>query len=339
MKLNQTFLLTFFALSLIALYRCDAQDTFSIVAVDSITGEVGSAGASCIAGSIILSDVHPGVGVVHTQSYWHAGNQNYARTLMDAGYPPDEIIDSLVANDAQGNPSIRQYGIVDLVGGGRSAGYTGVNCFDYKNHMLGTTYAVAGNILLGQQILDSMEVRFLFTTGMLSDRLMAALQGAKIPGADTRCLAGGRSSISAFIRVAKPGDTTGVFFLDLNVNNAPSGVDPIDSLQVLYDEWRGSVVDVQEMEPTAIRGFALFQNYPNPFNPKSEIGFRIAERAYVTLKLYDLLGREIAVLLHEEKDPGSYRVTWDATGFPSGVYYYRLQSEGYVETRRLVLLR
>ena len=59
-----------------------AQATFSIVAVDPATGEVGSAGASCISGSIIISDVHPGVGVIHTQSYWNAANQNNARNRM-----------------------------------------------------------------------------------------------------------------------------------------------------------------------------------------------------------------------------------------------------------------
>jgi uncharacterized Ntn-hydrolase superfamily protein len=263
--------------------RLHSQDTFSIVAVDSATGEVGSAGASCIAGSLILSDVHPGVGVIHTQSYWHAGNQNYARTLMNEGYPPQEIVDSLVANDAQGNPSIRQYGIVDLVNGGRSAGYTGVNCFDYKNHMTGANYTIAGNILLGQQILDSMEVRFLSTPGMLADKLMAALQGAKVPGADTRCLADGRSAISAFIRVAKPEDTTGVLFLHLNVHNAPVGIDPIDSLQVLFDEWRGGLVNVGHDGSGVPGDFLLKQNYPNPFNGTSTIEFSIPVAGTVSL--------------------------------------------------------
>jgi uncharacterized Ntn-hydrolase superfamily protein len=319
--------------------RVHSQDTFSIVAVDPLTGEVGSAGASCIAGSIILSDVHPGVGVIHTQSFWHAGNQNYARTLMNAGYSPEDIIDSLVANDAQNNPSIRQYGIIDLVGGGRSAGYTGVNCFDYKNHLLGPDYAIAGNILLGQQILDSMEVRFLGTIGMLSDRLMAALQGAKVPGADTRCLAGGRSSISAFIRVAKPGDTTGVLFLDLNVNNAPVGVDPIDSLQVVYDEWRGGVVGVGGATPAIPEKAGLSQNYPNPFNPSTTIEFRLAHAGHVTLRVFDQLGREIATLVNEEKDAGTHMVLWRAEALSAGVYFCRLEAGGSVQTRKLVLLR
>ena len=62
--------------------------TFSIVAVDTTTGEVGSAGGSCIAGSIIISDIHPGVGAIHTQSYYLPSNQNYASSLMDEGYSP-----------------------------------------------------------------------------------------------------------------------------------------------------------------------------------------------------------------------------------------------------------
>ena len=91
------------------------QDTFSIVAVNPYTGEVGSAGASCIAGSIIISDVHPGYGAIHTQSYWLSGNQNLASDYMGLGYNPQQIMDSLVVNDVQNNPTIRQYGAVDLV--------------------------------------------------------------------------------------------------------------------------------------------------------------------------------------------------------------------------------
>ena len=91
-----------------------SQDDFYIVAVNPATGEVGSAGASCIAGSIIISDIHPGVGAIHTQSYWNQSNQDSASSLMDLGYAPEEIIDWLLENDAQNNPSIRQYGIIDL---------------------------------------------------------------------------------------------------------------------------------------------------------------------------------------------------------------------------------
>ena len=218
-----------------------SQDTFSIVAVDPISGQVGSAGASCIAGSIIISDIHPGVGVIHTQSYWTSSNQNYASSLMDMGYSPNEIIQSLIENDSGNNSTIRQYGVVDLYNNeARTAAFTGENCFDYKGHILGDTYAIQGNILIGSEILEEMQNQFVNTNGSLSEKLMASLQGANVSGADIRCLEDNLSSLSAFIRVAKINDFEGDYFLDLNVQDVEfSGyhIDPIDSLQVLFDEW------------------------------------------------------------------------------------------------------
>tara|TARA_B110001454_G_scaffold202930_1_gene210408 strand:+ start:141 stop:1016 length:876 start_codon:yes stop_codon:yes gene_type:complete len=211
--------------------------TFSIVAVDLSNGQVGSAGASCIGGSIIISDIHPGVGAIHTQSYWSGYNQIMASNLMDSGLSPDEIIDYLIENDVNNNPSIRQYGVVDIYEGGRSAAYTGENCMDYKNHILGTNYAIQGNILLNEQVLMNIENNFNATIGTLSDKLMAALQGANMPGADSRCLDNETSSLSAFIRVAEPFDETDEFFLDLNINNTNNSQEPIDLLQDLYNEW------------------------------------------------------------------------------------------------------
>jgi len=224
-----------------------SQDTFSIVAVDTLTGEVGSAGASCIAGSIIISDIHPGVGAVHTQSYWNQSNQDSASALMDLGYSPEEIIDWLVSNDAQNNPSIRQYGIVDLIDGGRSAGFTGVNCFDFKNHVLGQTYAIQGNILLGQEILDDMEFAFTTTFGTFEEKLMASLMAANVPGADTRCLEYGIPALSAFIRIAELENDTDSLFLDLNVNSAPINVNPMDSLYIDYWSWKRNQIIVGDI--------------------------------------------------------------------------------------------
>ena len=215
-----------------------SQDTFSIVAVDTITGQVGSAGASCIQGSIIISDIHPGVGAIHTQSYWNAINQDSASSLMDQGYAPQDIIDWLVANDSQNDPTIRQYGIVDLIDGGRSAGYTGENCYDFKGHKLGDNYAIQGNILLGQSILDDMEMAFLTQYGTFEEKLMASLMAANVTGADTRCTPYGTPAISAFIRVSESDNSEDSLFMDINVNNAPLTLNPLDSLHLLYWDWK-----------------------------------------------------------------------------------------------------
>ena len=163
--------LFFFSISL------SAQDTFSIVAVDPTTGEVGGAGATCLdtqsegVSAIIISDVLPGKGAIHTQSFWNGSNQVRARNKMLEGLSPEEIVDDLIANDVQFNPSIRQYGIADLDDNNtpRAAAFTGANCFDAKDHRIGENYAIQGNILLDTWILDSMETRFLNTEGSLAE--------------------------------------------------------------------------------------------------------------------------------------------------------------------------
>ncbi|MBI4427718.1 MAG: T9SS type A sorting domain-containing protein [Ignavibacteriales bacterium] len=85
--------------------------------------------------------------------------------------------------------------------------------------------------------------------------------------------------------------------------------------------------------------FALQQNYPNPFNPSTEISFSLPHKSYVTLTIFDLLGREVTTPVSEELSAGSYSTRWNATGFPSGVYLYRLHAGEFVETKKLILLR
>ena len=236
-------------LLLIIPFSGKSQHTFSIVAVDPITGEIGSAGATCgdsriwpgTPGAMIISDIIPGVGAIHTQAYHHLVNQSNARNRMVLGDSPQDIITWLVANDVASRPAFRQYGVVDYNRGSpRSAAYTGSSCDDYKSHILGPNYAIQGNILLGQQILNSMESIFNNTNGCLADKLMAAMQGAKIVGADTRCTGEGTSSLSAFLRVAKPKDHPDFLFLDLNIAVTPTGVEPITELQTEYDNWKAN---------------------------------------------------------------------------------------------------
>ena len=126
---------------LLILLSLDAygQHTFSIVAVDSTTNEIGSAGATCLSeedGALYVSDIVLNVGGINTQAWWTTVNQNAARNKMIEGLSPQEIIDWLKDNDnpsGGGNISDRQYGIVDLNDGSpRSAAFTGVNNFDVK---------------------------------------------------------------------------------------------------------------------------------------------------------------------------------------------------------------
>jgi hypothetical protein len=89
----------------------------------------------------------------------------------------------------------------------------------------------------------------------------------------------------------------------------------------------------------------LLQNYPNPFNPSTHFQFAIAKFGFVSLKVYDLLGREVATLLNERKSPGVYNVVWDASSYPSGIYFYRLRvedgavGEQFSDVKKLLLLK
>lgn len=91
--------------------------------------------------------------------------------------------------------------------------------------------------------------------------------------------------------------------------------------------------------PATPHTFALAQNYPNPFNPLTHVEFTIASLQFVTLKVYNTLGQEVATLVDEMKQPGGYAVDWDASNQPSGVYYCRLQAGAWVEVRKFVILK
>ena len=425
-----------------------SQDTFSIVAVDTVTGEIGSAGASCVGpiggvGAFILSDVIEGVGAIHTQAYWNATNQQNAHDKMLEGLSPQEIIDWLVANDAQGNPTVRQYGIVDLTRNGESAAYTGINCDDYKNHATGSGYSVQGNILFGQIIIDTMQTTFLNTEGPLADRLMATLQAAKILGADTRCASRGTSSQSGFVKIVRIGDGNNPY-LQIVVPDTPIGLDPIDSLQTLFDDWKlllftivdpflselavqpdtlpangtseatvtispknnsdtllspglniqlsnsgvGTLSPVTDLgngiyeatitapvamgtdtvsaivisgvdtvsifqkvvatyvnpvsvddKPISPNQFYLYQNSPNPFNPSTKIRWQSPVSSHQSLKIYDVLGNEVATLVDDYLPAGSHEVDFIAEALNSGIYFYKLQAGNYSSTKKMILLK
>lgn len=324
-----------------------SQHTFSIVAVDSITGEIGSAGATCLNqedGALGISDIILSKGAIHTQAWWNPKNQKAARVRMEAGDSPQEIITWLVQNDdgTDGrNKNYRQYGIIDLNDGHpRVAAYTGHYASNVKNHILGPNYAIQGNILLEQAVLTDMETAFINETGSLADKLMAAMQGAKRVGADSRCSSYGKSSLSAFVRVAQSTDTNsfyGNLSLDLNVWATPAGIDPIDSLQNVYDKWK--VTSLKEITNSP-NSFFIYQNFPNPFNSITTIRYQLSVASKLELNIYNVLGKKVQTLVNRRQQSGSYKVEWNANNFPSGIYLCRLVTEkGFSQSRKFILLK
>jgi len=130
---------------------------------------------------------------------------------------------------------------------------------------------------------------------------------------------------------------------DLSLNHSPTLYYRLK--QIDYD---GSFTYSEEIEVAGFTfgEYSLEQNYPNPFNPVTNFGFKIATFGFVSLKVYDILGNEIVTVVNEELSPGEYDIVFDASDLPdgkaglvSGIYYYQLRTESFVETKKMILLR
>jgi hypothetical protein len=99
------------------------------------------------------------------------------------------------------------------------------------------------------------------------------------------------------------------------------------------------ITSIKELATQLPSGIELAQNYPNPFNPRTSIEFSIAKTGFIDLRIYNILGEEVSTLVSHELHAGTYRASWDASGFTSGVYFYRLQTGNYIETKKLLLLK
>ena len=95
-------------------------------------------------------------------------------------------------------------------------------------------------------------------------------------------------------------------------------------------EQKGNIVPVT---------FKLFQNYPNPFNPTTAINYQLPITNYVKLSVYDLLGNEVAILVNARQIAGKYSIKWDASNYPSGVYFCKLSVGNFSETKKMVLIK
>jgi len=102
---------------------------------------------------------------------------------------------------------------------------------------------------------------------------------------------------------------------------------------------RMAALDVQESENSFPKEYYLSQNYPNPFNPSTTILFNIPSRYFVSLKVFDIVGREVAEIVSEELSMGFYSRRWNAEKMSSGVYFYRIQAGSFTETKKLILLK
>jgi predicted outer membrane repeat protein len=146
---------------------------------------------------------------------------------------------------------------------------------------------------------------------------------------------------SPCIDKGKP-DTTGLNLPPLDLEGQPRIVDGDKNGSTIIDmgcyEFPGRV-SVESRDVFNPKVFQLHQNHPNPFNPSTTISFDLPRASEVTLKIFDLVGHEVATLAEQKMQAGRYSFKWDASGMPGGVYFYRLQTEAFTQTRKLLLLR
>jgi uncharacterized Ntn-hydrolase superfamily protein len=218
------------------------QATYSIVATDSKTRQVGGSATSCI-GSIPISIIYgsaPNHGAIHAQArfdYFISFNLlNKAAHLLAKNTPAAAVIGVITDPKVDPRYSERQYGVVEF---GRAAGYTGTANNSYANDIQGTietyAYSIQGNLLTSQAVLDQAKAAFVSGGCDLADRLMLALEaGAQNGEGDQRCTPNGIPSDSAFIHV-DAADKTVVLHLEA-VGTAPTS--PLLKLRNQYNAWR-----------------------------------------------------------------------------------------------------
>lgn len=215
--------------------------TYSIVAVDMATGEVGGAGTSCLGGGDVFV-IYRGVpdrGVVHAQAQYSASGRERAAQLLSQGQSAADALNAVTALTFDANIAVRQYGIVDI--GGRAVGYTGPGTMPFAADRQGSAgsfvYSVQGNILTSAAVLEQAAAAFQAEGCDLAQRLLSGLRaGARGGEGDSRCTGNGIPADSAFLQVERPAGIEGDY-LALHVESS-GDESPLPLLEAQLNQWR-----------------------------------------------------------------------------------------------------
>ena len=223
----------FLLLLLTTLFSSQCYATWSIIAVDRRTGEIGIVGASCTFDVSGIASIEPGIGAIVVQ----AASNYYARmegvSLMENNASAQEILNAMMAEGFK--PEQQQYGVIVLKEGSSPLVYSGTEISDWSGEMVGDDFAVMGNILLGEQVVQNAFDAFNQNRDKsLAERLMLALKAGEEAGGDSRC--GTQYARSAFIMVYNPQDGA---ILKLAVQGIAQGGQPaVTLLNQKFEFWR-----------------------------------------------------------------------------------------------------
>lgn len=137
--------------------------------------------------------------------------------------------------------------------------------------------------------------------------------------------------------IDKTTDLNGISFTNANTGNVVG-----DGGIILRTTTGGTVTSVKGRQNSKVQlseQFALEQNYPNPFNPSTTISFNLSTKSFVKLKIFDIIGREVATLINGEMSAGNHSQQWNAMNMSTGVYFYQLQAGSFSETKKLIIIK
>ncbi len=303
--------------------------TFSIVAYDSVTGELGVAVQSkALAVGSRVPYALAGVGAIATQARTNVSYGPEGLSLLEIGVPVEQVIDVLTSKD-QGKGH-RQLGIVDAHG--QAAAYTGDECSEWAGHVVGHHYAVQGNTLAGEQVVLDMASTFEGTSGTLGERLLAALTAGQMAGGDRR------GQQAAALLVVKPG--AGVF-IDLRVDDHERPIKELERLFELHERDRQAGTrascaqrlieegQTQRAEREFEIALAISDKYPDDPNLQNDLAWVLATAGMMLDDALRLAKRAVELA----PDDGN---VWDTLGeahFRRGEY----QDAVRAQTRAVVL--
>ncbi len=254
-----------------------------------------------------------------TDTRWWVGNQNHIY------YSDDNVI---FWNTQYSAPSGRYMEIAgarngNLIIGVRNNG--GISAYMYPVPVELSSFTVAAandNVMLNWKTASEINNR-----GFVIQRSKIELQEYK------------RSDWREIGFVEGKGTTTEENYYSYSDKSLEAGIYSYRLIQVDLDGTRTKAGEINVEVAPPVKSYSLAQNYPNPFNPSTKIEYSIPADGFVTLKVYNAAGEEVKRLISKNKAAGSYNVTFDASGLPSGIYFYRLQSGTYTSVKKMILLR
>jgi hypothetical protein len=322
-----------------------AQQAFN--AGDSIMGVINM-------DMIAYDNDNDGVGEIHIQNYGNSvslkDNMVQVNTTYSIGVTPSIINPGTTASD-QASFWNNGYGALLLIeeyyGGDFNAYYHSVN--DLIIHFNQPYYLKMSKLSIGTvatlaDLTEIVPVELLAFTASVRNSEVELLWSTATElnnlGFEIECSIDGQDNFVTVGFVDGKGSSTEINYYSFTDNPQVSGVNQLYyRLKQVDFDGTFSYSDVVNVSYDVPAEFVLSQNYPNPFNPSTRISYFVPKESFVSIKVYDFLGREVTTLVNETKSTGSYELSFDASSLPSGTYFYTLIADNYSSTKKMILIK